>query len=373
MSIRVDYGVEAKLLETRIMSDLATGVPRRRTVRISLRTWLVTIAVITCLLAWQSRRSVLLPTNVASLREVASLDEDIYEIAWSPERDRMALLSRKTAAIVRDSLSLKTIDNIGEGQKLMHFAFSPDKDVVAYCRNRKKTAEILDRRTGRTISLDVGNDQPRMTFSPDGTTLATGGYGTISHLWRVSDGKLLRGFDAGPTMGGLTPVFNPDGTMLAVGNRNAETRIFEVATGKVLHVLDPRQTQGLQFSPDGRNLAVAYVDGSLRLWNTVDGRLRHELKTTAEELYRVEWSPDGQILASAGLKGKITLWNPADLSILREIDAPDWVIGLRFSPDGRNLITAGGASGLTGPTTGKRSLKIWGVEGSLFSITNRPR
>ena len=354
------------------MSDLATEVPGRRTVRISLRTWLVAIAIITCLLAWQSRRSVLLPTNVASLSEVASLDEDIHEIAWSPERDRMALLSWESPAIVRDSLSLETIETIGEGQKLIHFAFSPDKDVVAYCQNGK-TAEILDRRTGRAISLDVGNHQPQMTFSPDGKTLATGGYGTISHLWRVSDGKLVRGFDAGPTVGGLRPVFSPDGTMLAVGNRNAETHIFKVATGKVLHVLDPRQTHGLQFSPDGRTLAVAYVDGSLRLWNTADGRLRHERKTTAEELYRVEWSPDGQILATAGLKGKITLWNPADLSILREIDAPDWVIGLRFSPDGRNLITAGGPSGLTGPTTGKRSLKIWGIEGSLFSITNRPR
>jgi WD40 repeat protein len=330
------------------------------------------IAIVTCLVAWQSPRSRLTPTNVSNLREVASLDEDIWEIAWSPQRDRMALLSWEKPAVVRDVLSLETIETFGEGQKLIHFAFSPDKDVVAYCRNGK-TAEILDRRTGRAITLDVGNDQPQMTFTPDGSTLATGGYGTLSSLWRVSDGKLLRQFDAGPTTGGLTPVFSPDGVMLAVGNRNAETHIFDVATGKVLHVLDAVQTQGLQFSPDGRTLAVAYVDGSLRLWNTADGRLRHQVKTTAEELYRVEWSPDGRILASAGLKGKITLWNPADLSILREIDAPEWVIGLRFSPDGQNLITAGGASGRSGSAKGKRSLKIWGVEGSLFSLANRPR
>lgn len=349
-----------------------TGTPQRPRFRISLRVWLVAIAIVTCLVAWQSRRSFLTPANVSHLSEVASLDEDIWEIAWSPERDRMALLAWEKPVVVRDVLSLEVIETIGEGQKLIHFAFSPDKDVVAYCRNGK-TAEILDRRTGRSMTLDVGNDQPQMTFSPDGKVLATGGYGTISSLWRVSDGKLLRQFDAGPTAGGLKPVFGPDGTMLAVGNRNAETHIFEVATGKVLHVLPEVQTQGLLFSPDGRTLAVAYVDGSLRLWNMADGRLLHGLKTTAKELYRVEWSPDGRILASAGLEGKITLWNPADLSILREIAGPDWVIGLRFSPDGRNLITAGGASGHKGPTTGTRSLKIWGIEGSLFSLANRPR
>ena len=194
-----------------------------------------------------------------------------------------------------------------------------------------------------------------------------------SPLWLVSDGKLLGQFDAGPAVGGLTPAFSPDGTMLAVGNRNAETHIFDVASGKVLRVLPEPQTQGLQFSPDGRTLAVAYVNGSLRLWNMADGRLLHGLKTTAKELYRVEWSPDGQMLASAGLEGNITLWNPTDLSILREIAGPEWVIGLRFSPDGRNLITAGGASGRKGPTTGTRSVKIWGIEGYLFSLANRPR
>jgi WD40 repeat protein len=352
------------------MSDPSTDVRRRRRFRMSMRMSLVAIAIVTCLIAWLSRHSVLSPMNLSSLSEVASLDEDVWEIAWSPERDRMALVSWEKPAVVRDTLTLKTIETIGEGQKLIHFAFSPDKYVVAYCQNGK-TAEILDRRTGRAITLDVGNDQPQVTFGPDGKTLATGGYGTISRLWRVSDGKMLREYDAGPTVGALTPVFSRDGTMLAVGNRNAETHIFDVATGAALHILDPRMTHGLQFSPDGRTLAVAYVDGSLRLWNTADGRLRHELKTKADELYRVEWSPDGRILASAGRNGKITLWNPDDLSILREIDGPKWVIGLRFSPDGRNLITAGGPAASPGPTTAKRSLKIWGIEGSLYSIANR--
>lgn len=343
--------------------------PLRPTFQLSLRAWLVLVTVAAVAVGWQSRRSVLTPQNVAAMTEVASLDEEIFDIAWSPGRDRVALVGWEKPVEIREALSLRKIETIGEGQKLIHFAFSPEKGVVAYCRNGK-TAEILDQRTGRTITLDVGNDQPMMTFSPDGKTLVTGGYGTLARLYRISDGAPVRDFDVGPTKGGLTPVFSPDGTTLAVGNRNGETHVFDVATGRLRVVLHKASSQGLQFSPDGRTLAVAYVDGTLRLWDVSTGEWRLEKKTTAEELYRVEWSPDGRILASAGLKGKITLWDPTDLSILREIDGPEWVIGLRFSPDGRNLITAGGSAVAT---TGRRSLKVWGIEGSLYSLANRPR
>jgi WD40 repeat protein len=343
--------------------------PGRPMFQISLRAWLVLMTIVAGVVGWQSRSAVLTPTNVASLGEVATLDEDVWEIAWSPERDRMALLGWEKPAEIRDALSLKTIETIGAGKKLIHFAFSPDRGKVAYCENGK-TAEILNRRTGRTMTLDAGNDQPQMAFSPDGRMLATGGYGTRARLWRVLDGKLLRKLDAGPTAGGLTVFFSPDGATLVVGNRNSTTTLFDVTTGQSRATLHKEQSHGIQFSPDGRTLAVAYVDGTIGLWNPADGRLLRQRKTSAEELYRVEWSPDGQILASAGLKGKITLWDPTDLSVLREIDGPEWVIGLRFSPDGRNLITAGG--GQTS-AAGKRRLKVWGIEGSLYTLANRRR
>jgi WD40 repeat protein len=336
--------------------------------QLSLRNWLVVMTLVAILVAWQSRRMMLTPQNVRRMSEVATLDKDVWEIAWSPERDRMALLAWESPAEIRDSLSLQKIETIGEGKKLIHFAFSPVRGVVAYCRNGK-TAEILDRNKGRTIVLDAKNDQPAMTFSPNGKTLATGGYGTIVRLWRVSDGALLREFDAGPTVGGLTAAFSPDGKTLAVGNRNSTTCLFDVETGRLARRLEKSSTQGLEFSPDGKTLAIAYVDGSIRLWNVADGSLRHERKTSAEELYRADWSPDGRMLASAGRKGKITLWDSANLSIIRELDAPEWVIGVRFSPDGQNLITAGGTS----TPGGKRTLRVWGIEGSLYSLVHRPR
>jgi WD40 repeat protein len=270
---------------------------------------------------------------------------------------------------VRDAISLSLLETIGEEQKVIQFAFSPDDGVVAYCENRTKSATILDRRTGKTLTVNSGNDQPDLVFSPDGLLLATGGYGTKVELWRVADGEHVRSFDAGPVVGGLTPEFSPDGTLLAVGNRNSTTRVFKVATGEPVFTLPKGMSQELQFSPDGQTLAIVYVDATVALWRVADGSLIAEHKTSAEELYTLDWSPDGSILATAGLKGKITLWDPRDLSVVRELPAPGWVICVKFTPDGLNLDYAGGSGAVGAP----HKLEVLGIEGSLYSLLHRPR
>jgi WD40 repeat protein len=127
-------------------------------------------------------------------------------------------------------------------------------------------------------------------------------------------------------------------------------------------------SQELQFHPEGHTLAVVYVDGSIALWSVPDGKLLAERKTPAEELYAVDWSPDGKLLATSGRKAKITIWDPRDLSVIRELAAPEWVIRVKFSPDGLNLCYAGGAA----TPGGKRQLGVLGIEGSLYSLLNRP-
>src|SRR5262245_39605644 len=338
--------------------------------RLSLRMWMLVVGLVGVVVSTQFRREFISPRNVGSLVPVGKLTkDDVWRIAWSQNRDRMGVVGWEAPVEVRDAVSLALLETIGDGKKIIHFAFSPDEAVVAYAENRTKTATILDRRTGKTIPLDAGNDQPGVVFSPDGKSLATGGYGTTVKLWRVEDGQLLKTFDAGPTTGGLTPAFSPDGRLLAIGNRNSTTEVFDVATGDPRFSLPKRMSQGLQFSPDGKTLAVAYVDGHVALWKVADGSLIGERKAQAEELYTVDWSPDGSLLATAGRQGTITIWDPTDLSVVRELSAPEWVIRVKFTPDGLNLHTAGGV----GRVGGKRRLEILGIEGSLYSLLNRPR
>jgi Eukaryotic translation initiation factor eIF2A/WD domain, G-beta repeat len=307
------------------------------------------------------RRAVITPHNVASLAPIASLaKDDLWRIAWSPARDRMGLVGWEAPVEVRGVVSLALHDTIGAGKKIIHFAFSPRRGVVAYSENDgSRTATIVHRAPVSTIRVDAGNDQPDVVFSPDGHLLATGGYGTAVRLWRVEDGRLTRTIDAGPAVGGLTPAFSPDGRLLAIGNRNSTTGIFDVATGDLLFRLEKKSSHELRFSPDGRTLAVVYVDGSVALWKVADGSLIVERETQAKELYTVDWSPDGSLLATAGLNGPITIWAPRDLSVLRELQAPEWVIQVKFTPDGFNLHWAGGAS----RPQGERRLEILGIKG----------
>jgi WD40 repeat protein len=331
---------------------------------------MVLVALVGAIIAFTYRRTAITRGNVANLAPVATLPKnDIWRIAWSPQRNRMGVVGWEAPVEVRDAVSLALLETIGEAKKIVNFAFSPVEGVVAYKENGTNTATILNRRTGTTIRLDAGNTQADVVFSPDGKLLATGGYGTTVRLWRVEDGQLVRTFDAGPVQGHQTPEFSLDGRLLAIGNRNSTTGIFDVATAKKLISLPKEMSQEIQFSPDGKTLAVVYVDASVALWRVADGSLLAERKTQAEELYTVDWSPDGSLLATAGRNGMITIWDPRDLSMIRELPAPEWVIRVKFSPDGLNLHTAGGASGLGS----KNRLEILGIEGSLYSLLHRPR
>ena len=178
-----------------------------------------------------------------------------------------------------------------------------------------------------------------VSFSPDGSVLASGG-GSDIVLWDVSSRSQLA------TLNGDSPVsFSPDGSMLVSKSHGITTVILwdvsQVASNWPLcKGIRLRVSNPYRFPPDGSLLAAGGW-GNVFLW---DVSSRRQLATlNAGSL--VSFSPDGSLLAAGG-GSAVFLW---DVSSRRQLGflrgggpasfSPEGPVS--FSPDGSMLVSGG--------------------------------
>jgi len=294
-------------------------------------------------------------TNAEKLKPIRELEVSAHRIVRGPAHGELSFVCwEKSVEVVSDS-DFRPLRKLANGKRVVQFSSSRDASHFAWGEN--STGVVLQNvSTGKTVEINAENSQPNTAFHPDGKLFATGGYGTHVKLWDMAGGA-IREMDCG-TKGGLWPIFSRDGKTLAVGNRNDDARLFEVSTGKLLHTLPKKWTQELAFSPDGKKLAVGYVDGTISLWDVAKGELLHAKVSGGTEVYTLDWSPKGDLLVTAGLAGKIVIWDPRELTIVRQLDAPGWVICTKFTADGSRLLCSGAQEG---SGTVDRKIVVWGL------------
>lgn len=139
--------------------------------------------------------------------------------------------------------------------------------------------------------------------------------------------------------------FSPDGRSLVSCSPDS-VRVWEVETGSTFWSYSPDHGyfSVAAFSPDGQVLAGAGSDGTIKEWNVSTWKLQREFQAP-EGVISLAYSPDGKLLASgeSAMKASIRFWDTATGKVCADFQPHDWFLHMvAFSPDGKLFVSAGG-------------------------------
>jgi WD40 repeat protein len=190
-----------------------------------------------------------------------------------------------------------------------------------------------------------------LAFSPDGQTLAAGGYQEVL-LWDLAAAKLAKRIGAGQLTGPVRALaYVDEGRSLAVGeagpSASGAVKVFDVQTGKLsVAFKEPKEAvYALARSPDGALLAAGCADAMAYVWSIKDKKLVTTLKDHGDWVLGVAFSPDGKQLATASADRTLMTWEVGTWTRLASLKEAEPIGGAAFSADGMQLAAVVGGPG----------------------------
>ena len=286
------------------------------------------------------------------------LDLSIFSAAFSPDGNTLAC-GAASKVLFWNPHTYEHLKTTKEPHcNVVDIAYSPDGKIFATVGTSLK-ARLWDGQTGRFLGSFIGNhkkyfyrayrDRDKFTsvsFSPDGSILATGDTDNEVCLWEIRTGEqyligeqLATFTDHAETV--TSVAFSPDGKTLASGSLDKTIRLWDVKARKHLKEITGHEkgVNVLAFSPDGKILASGSEDGTIRLWKIDDYELLYAPIANAGNVTALVFSPDGKMLTSINSDSKdINFWNVQTGKLMHTFSGHIQLINsIVYSPDGKTL------------------------------------
>ncbi len=271
-----------------------------------------------------------------TLEGVIGYSGGVYQcrnICWNPNGTKLA--SNGNSGKIWNADNGQLLVNFKKHQKAVeHISWSPDGSQLATA-SYDKTVKIWDAESGALkYNLRHSDLMLYSSWSPDGSKLATSGFYAPPRIWNATNGTvihILRGIDYYVI---YSIYWSPDGSKVAaVAGRTCA--IWDANSGVLLHTFSIKQTTyepEPSWSPDSQKLAI---DKSI--WDLESGNL---IRTLNAPILHSSWSPDGSKIATANLDSTGKIWDAESGTLIHTLEGhTGYVSRIRWSPDGSKLAT----------------------------------
>lgn len=258
------------------------------------------------------------------------------------------------------SLPLEAVARFSRGS-VSATAISPDGNLLAVAS--RIGVWFYDAHTDdfiRLIAVEGTGLLSVVTFSPDGTRIATGDWDGVVTVWDVATGTELVTFTKMDYISSVA--FSPDGKFLATGSRDGKAALWDIDTGAAHWTVSHKDcVSSVAFSPDRLLLATASWDGTANLWDVETGENRwcfsHQKKEVditfesghvesfnAVGINCIAFSPDGQFFTKGdrvvgSSDGCTTLWDVESGKAIWDFTHEKSVTSIAFSSDSKYMAT----------------------------------
>jgi WD40 repeat protein len=225
-------------------------------------------------------------------------------------------------------------------------------------------------------------------LSPDGRTLAAGGFDGSLHLMDLRTGvvRAASGRHNAPVNRGI--VFTPDGRRVITPGDDGNIIVWDVRSAAAVETLSGHAgaVRALAVSRDGTTLYSGGADGNVLLWD-LTGRRRigrpFDAGSPNDGFPRYAMSSDGRLLAHGQRNGRVTITDLRTLAPVRSFPVitpplpvdPDSglevrpINGMRFLPGGHELVVGGGGGflAIVDADSGRVLKRLTGQTGWMYT------